>query len=166
VLIVLSGLPGTGKTTIARELARLMDAVHLRIDSIEQALRDAGINVEGEGYAVAGAVAGDNLRVGRTVIADCVNPWRLTRDRWRDVARRAGVSVLEVEVVCSDPAEHRRRVETRAPDISGQRLPSWPEVLDRDYQPWDRDRLVIDTAHNSVEACAQAIMTRVVCLPR
>ncbi len=40
MLIALGGLPGTGKTTIARELARQLGAVHLRIDSIEQALRD------------------------------------------------------------------------------------------------------------------------------
>jgi predicted kinase len=166
VLIVLSGLPGTGKTTIARELARVMDAVHLRIDSIEQVLRDAGIDVEGEGYAVAGAVAGDNLRLGRTVIADCVNPWQLTRDTWRDVARRAGVSALEVEVVCSDRAEHRRRVETREPDLAGHRVPSWQEVLDRDYHPWDRDRLVIDTARGSVAVWVQAIVTRAGCLQR
>ena len=36
VLIILSGLPGTGKTTIARELAMAVLAVHVRIDSIEQ----------------------------------------------------------------------------------------------------------------------------------
>ena len=79
MLIVLSGLPGTGKTTIARALARELSAVNLRIDSIEQALRCEGLRVEGEGYDVAYAVAEDNLRLGRTVIADCVNPWPLTR---------------------------------------------------------------------------------------
>jgi septum formation inhibitor-activating ATPase MinD len=70
MLIVLSGLPGVGKTTIARELARSLAAVDLRIESIEQALRQAGLLVEAEGYAVAQAVAADNLRVGQTVIAD------------------------------------------------------------------------------------------------
>ena len=80
MLIVLSGLPGVGKTTLARELASALGAVHVRIDSIEQALRAAGWEVEGEGYDVAYAVAGDNLRLGRTVIADCVNPWPLTRN--------------------------------------------------------------------------------------
>jgi predicted kinase len=59
MLIILSGLPGVGKTTIARELARSLAAVHLRIDSIEQALRYAGATVEFEGYAVAHAVAAD-----------------------------------------------------------------------------------------------------------
>jgi predicted kinase len=42
MLVVLSGLPGVGKTTIARELARATGAVHVRIDAIEQALRNAG----------------------------------------------------------------------------------------------------------------------------
>jgi len=50
VLISLSGQPGVGKTTIARELAAQIGAVHLRIDSIEQTLRNQGIQVEGEGY--------------------------------------------------------------------------------------------------------------------
>ena len=161
MLIVLSGLPGTGKTTIAREVARAVGGVHLRIDSIEQALREAGVPVEGEGYAIARAVAADNLALGRTVIADCVNPWRLTRDMWREVARGMGSDVLDVEVVCSDPAEHRRRVETRVSDLAGRRLPSWQEVLDRDYHPWDGDRLVVDTARAGVEACVQTIVARI-----
>src|SRR5438270_897283 len=125
MLIVLSGLSGVGKTTIARELARAMGAVHVRIDSIEHALRNMGQQIEGEGYAVAHAVSEDNLRLGHTVVADSVNPWPLTRDEWRSVATRAGVRVVDVEVVCSDLIEHRRRVESRAADISGHRLPTW-----------------------------------------
>ena len=158
MLIVLSGLPGVGKTTIARELARTIGATHVRIDSIEQALRQAGIRVEGEGYRVAYAVAEDNLRLGRAVIADCVNPWPLTREEWRAVAARAGVRAIDVEILCSDPAEHRRRVERRAPDIPGHRLPTWSEVEARDYRPWDAERLTIDTACNDVERSVRAIV--------
>lgn len=54
-------------------------AVHVRIDSIEQALRQAGFVVHGDGHAVAHAVAVGSLPVGRTVVADCVNPRPLTR---------------------------------------------------------------------------------------
>ena len=81
MLIALSGLPAVGKTTIAREFCRATGAVHLRVDSIEQALRDAGWTVEG--YGVASAVAEDNLRVGRIVLADCIDSWPLTRQAWR-----------------------------------------------------------------------------------
>ncbi|GKV79057.1 hypothetical protein PEC106568_42300 [Pectobacterium carotovorum subsp. carotovorum] len=38
MLIILGGLPGTGKSTIARLLASRLNAVWLRIDSIEQSL--------------------------------------------------------------------------------------------------------------------------------
>ena len=160
MLIVMSGLPGVGKTAISRELAIATGAVHLRIDSIEQALRSAGWRVEGEGYAVAYALAADNLALGRTVIADCVNPWPLTRAAWRAVAERSGVRAVEIEVVCSDPVEHRRRVEQRRPDIDGHQLPSWQDVVERDYRPWDEPRLVLDTARSGIAECVQAIASR------
>ena len=159
MLVVFSGLPGVGKTTIARELAVSMGAVHLRIDTIEQALRNAGSKVEGEGYSVAYAVAEDNLRLGRIVVADCVNPWPLTRDEWRSVADRAGVRTVDVEVVCSDLDEHRRRVESRSTDLPGHRLPTWTEVVERDYRPWSCKRLVIDTALLEVEESVRRILS-------
>ena len=145
-----------GKTTISRELAHATGAVYLRIDSIEQALCTAGWQVEGEGYSVAYAVAEDNLRLGRNVVADCVNPWPLTRSAWRSVADRASVRAVDVEIVCSDLNEHRRRVEARSPDIAGHRLPTWSEVMMSDYRAWSDERLVIDTARLEV---AQAVRT-------
>lgn len=150
MLYIFAGLPGTGKSTLARRLALHLHAAHLRIDTIEQAMRDAGGAVTGgEGYAVAYALAADNLRLGLDVVADSVNPWNLTRSIWRGVALNAGVRYAEIEVICSDQDEHRRRVESRASDIEGLRLPSWEAVVTRDYHPWDRAHIVIDTAGQS-----------------
>jgi len=157
MLIGFSGLPGVGKTTIAREFARAAGAMHLRIDSIEQALRNERITVEGQGYRVAYTIAEDNLRLGHIVIADCVDPWPLTRAEWRAVADRAGVRIVDVEVVCSDALEHRRRVENRRPDIDGHELPTWAEVLALDYRAWTTDRLVLDTARLSVARCVELL---------
>lgn len=160
MLIVLGGLPATGKTTIARELARLIGAVHVRIDSIEQAISESRISpasIEDAGYRVGYAVAEDNLRLGLTVIADSVNPWPLTREAWLRVANRTQVAVVEVEVECSDPAEHRRRVEGRFGDLPGVPALTWQDVLDRDYRPWAREHLVIDTAGRTVEQCVSML---------
>jgi len=160
MLIILAGLPGVGKTAIAAELARLIGAVHLRIDSIEQAIRDSEVlsqPVNDAGYRVAYAVAEDNLRIGRTVIADSVNPLHLTREAWVSVANRVQVRAIEIEVKCSDVNEHRRRVERRTADIPGLELPTWEEVVGREYHPWDREHLVIDTAGRTVGQSVDAI---------
>ena len=147
MLYVFGGLPGVGKTTLARRLAREVGAVYVRIDTIEQALREAGVGpVTVEGYVVGYRVAGENLRLGRSVVADCVNPVEVTRAAWREVAEGAGVACVEIEAVCADALEHRRRVESRANDIAGHRVPSWEEVCVREYEAWRHGRVVIDTA--------------------
>ncbi|KKB12792.1 hypothetical protein VE25_05485 [Devosia geojensis] len=162
MLLILGGLPGSGKTTIAKALARRLAAAHIRIDSIEQALLHSGETekVETAGYAIAWAVAADCLRAGATVIADSVNPIALTRDAWRAVAADTGRRALEIEVVCSDPAEHRRRVETRTADIPGHVQPVWAEVVGREYEPWTSADLVIDTASTTIDAAVNEIVAR------
>ena len=151
VLIVFGGLPGTGKTTVSRELTRRLAATHLRIDAIEQTLRAAGHTVGTMGYAIANALAAENLELGRIVIADCVNPVLASRIGWRQTAFQRSARIAEIEVVCSDLALHRRRVESRTSDINGLKLPTWEEIVNRDYESWDREHLVLDTAGSSLD---------------
>ena len=162
MLIIFAGLPGVGKTTIARELAEKLRAVYLRIDSIEQALRDSGAVIDpmnDSGYRIAYALAGDNLRLGRMVVADSVNPLRITRQAWHEVAREAGVESVDVEIKCSDSEAHRRRVENRASDIRGLEL-TWAEVMAREYEPWDLEHIEIDTNDLSVEKSVALICSK------
>lgn len=95
------------------------------------------------------------------MIADCVNPWPLTRSEWQAVAARAGVRAVDVELVCSDAEEHRRRVESRTADIAGHQLPTWLDVVERDYRAWDGERLVIDTSREAVQETLRRILSAV-----
>jgi predicted kinase len=165
VLIVLSGLPGSGKTSLARALVAAAHAVHVRLDTVEQALVDAGAAthpVGPVGHHVARAVAGDLLRQGHLVVADGVNPLPVTRELWWDVARSAGTPWLDVEVVCGDPELHRRRVEARVADIPGHPEPTWADVERLEFTPWTTDdgRVRVDLAELSPAAAAAAVLAR------
>ena len=163
-MIVLSGLPGTGKSTISRAFSLECNAVWVRIDSIEQAIRESVLkpdSVGDAGYRVGFRIAEDNLRLGHDVIADSVNPWMETRDGWRDVGLRAGVNIVEVELQCSDVSEHRHRIESRKPDVANLASLTWQEVIKRDYRDWDRPPFIIDTAGQSVGYCVNKLLEAV-----
>lgn len=161
MLYIFSGLPASGKSELSRRIARRLGAVYLRIDSIEQGLRDlCSIDVEGEGYRLSYRIAADNLRLGHAVVADSCNPIELTRREWEQVARDSRTEFVNIEVVCSDASEHRRRVQRRVAEIPGLRLPSWSEVRKREYHAWAVDRIVIDTAGRSPAASARELLTK------
>ena len=161
MLIVLSGLPGTGKSTIGKALAAKRSAAYVRVDEIEHALKKhSGLagEIGAAGYFVAFAIASSNLKLGNMVIADSVNPIPDSRQGWRNVAEAtAGAQLLEVEIICSDANEHRRRVEARAPDIDGFSVPTWSSVISHVYVPWTEPRLILDSALLSIADAVSAI---------
>ncbi|MEM8880149.1 MAG: AAA family ATPase [Pseudomonadota bacterium] len=157
VLICLAGLPGVGKTTLARRLAQERKAVFLRVDSVEAAMKNSTLRIrraEDAGYLALVALAKDNLGLGLDVVADTVNPAEFTRQIWAEAAEAVGAQRIDIEVICSDKAQHRQRVEARKSDLKGGIVPDWQAVLDRAYAPWQSDRIIVDTSTQSPSECA------------
>ena len=149
----MAGLPGAGKSSVAEGLGSALSSPVVSVDPIEGALRRAGIErsqpVGLAAYLAAEAVADGVLALGQTVIVDAVNAVEPARRQWRDLASRRRVRLAVIEVVCSDPALHRRRLEQRVRGIEGIDEPDWAAVqrCRAEYEPWTDDRpLVLDSA--------------------
>ena len=161
MLIIFGGLPGSGKSSISLRLAEKLNAVYLRIDSIETAINNSALQVEqaeDAGYLAAYDVAKDNLALGHTVIADSVNPIEISRAAWRNVAIVGGKKFLEIEIICSDKSEHMRRIEARNSDVNDTTpVVSWEKIMQREYNDWDSPDLQLDTFKMSVDDCVEHI---------
>ena len=150
MLVVFAGLPGAGKTTIARFVASALRAAYVRVDTIEHALKSvaAGDDVGIAGYAIAHAIAADNASRSRPVVIDCVNPVKASRDGWQALAERLRVPIYDVEIVCTDEGERARRLHERG------------SVIERiDYEPWDRPHIIVDSAQMRAEEAAELIVS-------
>ncbi len=163
MLIIFGGLPGTGKTTISKELAKRLKAVYIRVDTLEQTLKNLegypdSLVIGSEGYVISYAIAKENLSLDLDVVADSVNPIAITRHDWRQVAKETNSHFIEIELICSDKKEHQDRVEGRVADIDGHKLPRWKDVLNRDYEPWESISMVVDTSKYTVDESVQKII--------
>jgi predicted kinase len=153
VIVCVGGLPGVGKTTVARALAGRLRAAHLRIDAFETALVTTGVvrsaaAVGPTGYGLALAAADTCLAAGTDVVVDAVFPVAASREPWSDLARRHGSTIRWVRLVCGDPDEHRRRVEERTADLPGHVVPTWADVMAaaEEQDAWAEPHDVVDTA--------------------
>jgi predicted kinase len=152
MLIVMSGLPGAGKSSMAQELGRLLPAPVLSVDPVEAAMWRAGIDRDQPtglaAYIVVEALASDALALGQMVVVDAVNDALEAREQWRGLARRWSVALHYIEVTCSDQLLHRRRLEGRQRDIEGFVEPTWASVEARraNFDAWCEDRLILDSS--------------------
>lgn len=158
VLVVFSGIPGTGKSTLAEHAARQLGAVLLSKDVIEAALWRSEIGpTEKSGWAayeVMTAVTAQLLRLGHAVVLDSVASTERIRATWLTLAAAQQVGVRVVECVCSDAATHRTRMQGRDRAIAGWPELSWDDVerVRAHFEPWRRERLVLDAARPLAEA--------------
>ena len=159
-LIVMSGLPGSGKSTIAERIAQRLKIPILSVDPIESAIIKAGIARSFEtgvaAYLVAQSLAGEQLKLGNPVIIDAVNAEEEGKDTWRSLAQHYDVDMIILDVFMSDQALHQQRVESRVRDLHGVSEVTWDRVEARRkvFTPWVEPTLRLD-ATNDVDSNAE-----------
>lgn len=165
-LIVISGLPGVGKTSVAEIVAARTESVHLSIDAVEESILASGLprgwRVGVAAYEAVGAMAGLNLRLGRTVIVDAVNDSDEARQTWR-VAAGNESRIDFVHLVISDALEHERRVTHRDRGLAYVGEPTWVDVQRRraEYAAWSDEILELETSARTVDEVVVALMARI-----
>lgn len=164
IMFIMSGLPGSGKSTLSQFLVKKYKLTYIHIDTIEQGLRDlCHIDVITEGYELSYRIAAEHLRLGVNLVVDSCNPITLTRRAWETIANNNHGDFINIEVICSDKNEHRDRVETRIMEVENLKSPTWVDVENRIFHPWKSERIVINTAHKSIEESQKELDRKIRC---
>jgi predicted kinase len=151
-LIIISGLPGSGKSTVAESLAEKLSVPLFSVDPIESSIIKSGIKRSFEtglaAYLVAEALAGEQLKCGLSVIIDAVSPVQEARDMWHNLARKQNATLIIIECVL-DKELHKERLASRTRNMHGIPEVTWEDVENRrkQYVPWKEERFVLDTAN-------------------
>jgi predicted kinase len=164
-LIVFSGLPGTGKSSIAEAAARELAIPVFAKDWLEATLRRNELTGSDEkplGYAayeLLTTLALRQLQLGQSAILDSVASPQPVRAEWRKLADSFGAAWCVVECICSDEAIHRSRLDVRQRGIPGWHELDWSEVerVRAIYSPWSENRLVLDAVNPLAENIQTAL---------
>jgi predicted kinase len=140
MLVVMAGLPGTGKSTIAEVVGNRLGAPVVSVDPIESAILSAGIGADQPtglaAYLVAETLAESVLASGRAIVVDAVNAVAPAREQWVRLAERQDVPLRFVEIVCSDAELHRERLESRGRRFEHLTEPAW-HAVEQSVDEWE-----------------------------
>jgi predicted kinase len=127
-LILFSGLPGTGKSTLAGKLARELRMPLLCIDRVIGSVpANADVAFWDSKVAILLGLMSHQLELGLSVIVDSVF---MNKDRYhaREIARRHDARFLPVHVYISDEAVWQERVTKRYNEMNDPAVASWERI--------------------------------------
>lgn len=159
-IILICGLPGTGKSTLAEAIAKQLNLPLFSKDTLEASLVEHGVmttdQLNGVGYTLLKNLVDDHEARGLSVVVDFIADRDRTLNFWPELPEK---NLIAIECICTQAAEHRRRIETRKRNIKGWYELNWADVTRAaaNYTPLVAERLVLDTADNRLDITAKAL---------
>jgi predicted kinase len=150
-IIVVSGLPGTGKSLLSESLSQKLQIPIFSVDPIESAIIKSGFTRSFEtglaAYYVAESLAAEQLKLGHSVIIDAVSPVKESREMWYGLSKQFEAQLIIVECMISDKDTHKTRIKNRVRNLHGIPEVTWEDVetRSREYLRWAEDRIMVDT---------------------
>jgi predicted kinase len=140
-LVLFSGLPGTGKTSLAQQVARQLAVPLFAKDRIQSALRVRGLadRETVDGYYLLFDLADEQLGLGISVVLDAVFPREGFRRLARDMASRHSAKFYPIHCYCSDEGIWLKRMKKRQQYVPNWTPVGWDEVkrIQTGYEPWE-----------------------------
>lgn len=151
-LILFAGMPGSGKTTLARMVARRLSIPVFAKDRVQRVLRDHHLADEstGDGYYLILDMADEQLSLGLSVILDATFPLDHFRMVASEIAARYQANFCAIYCYCSDDDAWRERMTTRVQYVPNWQPVGW-DVVERMrdyYQPWNDNALLMDSLYS------------------
>ncbi|GAB4323115.1 MAG: AAA family ATPase [Dehalococcoidia bacterium] len=145
-LVLLSGLPGTGKTTFARQLVHALGASHIESDAIRRSLSPDPRYTPAEHarvFAIAERQAAAALESGRHCIVDATNLTAGDRRRFVRLAMRMGARLIIVRLTAPEETVRERLASPRE-GFSQAQFAVYDQMRERE-QPVNQPHIVVDT---------------------
>jgi predicted kinase len=165
-LIVFSGLPGTGKSSLAEGLGKHLSIPVFAKDWLEAALVRSELVASNQnkplgsaGYQLLTTLAERQLMMHQSVILDSVASTQSIRNTWKRLSDQYQAEWRVIECICSDESLHRSQLSRRERNIPGWHKLQWSDVekVKGYFSPWVENRLILDMLNPFDENLVKAI---------
>jgi predicted kinase len=152
-LVIFSGLPGTGKSTLADRLARELRWPLLRIDDVVGEIpENPNIAFWDSKVAILLGLTETQLEVGLSVIVDSVF-MNTDRNHAQELARTYQTRFLPIFVFVSAENVWKERVRTRSKKLNHKDVATWEQIQHQrgHFRKWEPDTALFVDTLNSVQ---------------